>query len=167
MNCLYFSFFLFARQVLSLQPHFFDRKEMWRKETLRPELRSLINCKIRPEQVNSLRSNSTCFVAGSLTLITHSVMDGLKGQSPPWGGGLRGWLIKHIYPRECAACCNSEHKRLCAAQLVFSAEHSEDVVNNCVLLLSFRHFLSSCLANKKKENDKQITNFFNPLEGMG
>ena len=58
------------------------------------------------------------------------------------------------YMRACAKH-NSEHKRLCIAQLYFSAERSEDVVNDCVFLLSFRYFLSSCLANKKKENDKQ------------
>ena len=44
-------------------------------------------------------------------------------------------------------------KEIVRSTTEFSAEQSEDVVNNCVLLLSFRHFLSSCLANKKKEND--------------
>ena len=59
---------------------------------------------------------------------------------------------------ECTITCGSELRDCAQHNLFFSAEQSEDVVNNCVFLLSFRHFLSSCLANKKKENDKQLEN---------
>ncbi len=59
-------------------PHFFVRKETGRKETPRAELRSLINCTVQLERVNSLRSDSTRLVAVSPTLIIRSVKLGFK-----------------------------------------------------------------------------------------